>query len=159
MDWREHISKAYAAFSAGDDSQTTTVFREPASPAEIFDAEQRLNFPFPKSLRELLSQTNGFGEEMFIQSELTGIDLGSFFLSTTEIVECTSCFRHSGLASNIDFEEMLFVGDFHVDGIHFAIRKGEDQVFAWYPMERMFRPLASDLPSFISGWLSGDIPI
>ena len=157
MNWREYISKAYATYSAGCDFETVPVFFEPAPPTDIPYAEQQLGLLFPEDLRELLAQTNGFGEDMILKDGPANINLGSFFLSTSEIIDYTIYYRESGLSSNI--HEMIFVGDSHVDGICFAIKKSASTIYAWYPSELVFRPLAPSLQDFIFGWLSGTLSI
>lgn len=53
----------------------------------------------------------------------------------------------------------LEVGGPGVDGISFALKKEEEGVFAYYPVDREFAWKAKDGASLISGWLEGSITV
>ena len=53
----------------------------------------------------------------------------------------------------------LEVGGPGVDGISFALKKAEEGVFAYYPIDREFVWKAKDGASLISGWLDGSITV
>jgi hypothetical protein len=53
----------------------------------------------------------------------------------------------------------LEVGGPGVDGISFVLKKEEDGVFAYYPIERAFVWKAKDGASLISGWIAGTITV
>jgi hypothetical protein len=159
VNWREHISQAYATYSVDKDYLIKPVFREPAPQDVMLAAEQSVGSPFTEELRDLLSQTDGFGEEMILKEGRLDVDLGPYIFRASEIAEFTNGFRQSKLTSNIAFQEMIFIGTPHADGIFFALRRGESAVYAWYPMDRAFQPLAANLQDFIFGWLSGALSI
>jgi hypothetical protein len=157
MDWLQHIRSAYATTQTEYDAKP--VFFSPAPQSEIVEAESRLGSKFSHDLCDLLCQTNGVGEEMTFQNGISASDLGFFVFNVQEIIEVTDYYRHSGLATNIDFGEMIFFGTPHTDGIYFAERKNENTIYAWYPSELEFRSISPNLPSFISDWLSGNLSI
>jgi hypothetical protein len=157
MDWLKFIRQAYTA--KDDDYGSQPIFYPSASEEEILEVERNLGFLLPQYLRELLSQTNGLGEEMVFGDARTPVELGNFFLNTKEIVEFTKYYRQSGLSANIDFNEVIFFGNMHVDGIYLAIRRTENTIYAWYPIELEFRAIASNMFDLITGWLSGKLAI
>jgi len=158
MDWKALISKAYNN-SSDRDLELKPVFYHPASEDDIYQVEQALGRQIHPMLRDLLLEINGFGEEMFFEDGQKRVDLGSFLLTTTEIVEYTLYYRSSGLDTNVDFNEMVFFGDTHVDGVYFALRAGEDGIYEWDPYEAEFRLLSGNLKDFMADWLSGKLSI
>lgn len=159
MNWRELVISAYAEYMTRYEWQTTPVFYEPAPQAEIANVESHIGCSLPEELREFLSQTNGFGEETIFDDDSTAFDLGSFMFRASEVADSTDEFRHSDLTSNIPFQEMIFIGTMHVDGIYIACRSGEHTIYVWYPMDRAFKPMAPNLEEFLSGWISGSLLI
>jgi hypothetical protein len=53
----------------------------------------------------------------------------------------------------------LGIGGPGVDGISWALRKGEEGVFAHYPIEKRFEWKAKDVESLIAGWIQGQITV
>ena len=51
------------------------------------------------------------------------------------------------------------VGSAGVDGIVFAIRKDQEGVYAFYPIDREFIRKADDLSALVVGWRSGSITV
>jgi hypothetical protein len=58
-----------------------------------------------------------------------------------------------------DCDSWLEIGGPGVDGILWALRRGEDGVFAHYPIEGRFEWKAKDVESLIIGWLEGRITV
>jgi hypothetical protein len=159
MNWRELVISAYAEGMSRSKWQTTPVFHEPAPRTEIANVESHIGCPLPEELREFLSQTNGFSEEVISDDSSSAFDLGPFMFRASEIADNTDEFRHSDLASDIPFQEMIFIGTMHVDGICVACRSGERMIYVWYPIDQAFKPMAPNLQAFLSGWISGSLLI
>ena len=53
----------------------------------------------------------------------------------------------------------LDVGGPGVDGISFTLRRREEGIFAYYPIEREFVWKAKDGESLVAGWLAGTIKV
>ncbi len=157
MNWRKYFSDAYLANVENIDQ--TPVFFPPASDSEFSEAEQCLGTKLPDELQDLLAQTNGVGEKLTLADRQIASDLGRFLFSTPEIAQITIEFRKSDLPTDLPFNEMLFFGTPHVDGIYFAIKQGENIIYAWYPSEQVFRPIASTLKNFIYEWLSDKLSL
>jgi hypothetical protein len=56
-------------------------------------------------------------------------------------------------------DNWLEVGGPGVDGISFVLKRGEQGVFAYYPIEREFVWKARDAESLIAGWLASTISV
>jgi len=157
MDWKEFISHAYQSSPEDDeweDAERNPIFYPPASFADIRQLELAMHMELPQLLKELLLTTNGFGEVLVFADGREDISYGTVLLNTKEIEEYTSYFRSSGFDTNIEFKEMVFFATPGVDGIYFSVRKNEETIYAWYPMDRAFQPVSSNLSDFIFDWLS-----
>lgn len=53
----------------------------------------------------------------------------------------------------------LEVGGPGVDGISFALRRGEEGIFAYYPFDGEFVWKAKDGESLVAGWIAGTIKV
>ena len=53
----------------------------------------------------------------------------------------------------------LEIGGPGVDGISWALKRGENGVFAYYPIENLFLWKAKDVESLLVGWRDGDITV
>ncbi len=155
MDWKEFIRGVYKENQAR--AGLKPVFRPPASEDDLLAAEDALGVVFPAPLRELLSQADGFTEELLPGSSRERTDGGSVLMAVDEIVEATAYHRNSVLRSNIFITEMVFFLDARMNGIYFAIRVIREEIYAWDPKTSKFRPVAGSLEEFLRGWLSGSI--
>ncbi len=55
--------------------------------------------------------------------------------------------------------EFLVVGRSGCDGIEFGYRKGQDGLWAYYPIGQEFTRVAPNISSLVEGWLSGSITV
>ncbi|MFO0876266.1 MAG: hypothetical protein U0840_02745 [Gemmataceae bacterium] len=58
-----------------------------------------------------------------------------------------------------DERQFLVIGGPGVDGIDWGYRRGHTGLWAWYPIEARFVPLAPTAQALLQGWLSGAITV
>jgi hypothetical protein len=58
-----------------------------------------------------------------------------------------------------DERQFLVIGGPGVDGIDWGYRRGQTGLWAWYPIDAEFVPLAPTAQALLQGWLSGTITV
>jgi hypothetical protein len=135
----------YANISANtDDLWHSSAWRPPAAVLEWIST-QHSGFELGDYL-QVLGESNGLGE-VFAQG--------------------TECFVHNMLLilaeEALDVSEKEFggkalaIGYAGVDGILFLLQPSRLEVFAYYPMDEEFKPLAGSLPEFLRKCAAGEV--
>lgn len=151
MNWRKFIQEACAFNDV--DPKTEPIFYPPALPEDLIGLQQSISFALPQTLQELLLQTNGVGERI-VWNEQRISDLELVIFSLKAIKENTLASRSGEWRANLDIDEMCFIGSPYVDGIYFAIRKGEDSIYEWDPYVSEFSVVAPNFEIFVQEFLS-----
>ena len=53
----------------------------------------------------------------------------------------------------------LYIGRAGTDGIEFVYRRDMPGIWAYYPIDDDYQPLADTIDEFVSGWTSGQIKV
>lgn len=129
----------------------TAVFREPASPGTILEAEAQLGAPMPDELRDLLRETDGlegeYGLDLVWTAERVGTD-NARFRSDPDFAELY-----------MTFEGLLFFADAG-NGDQFAISlRGPQDIFVWNHEDDSRTWVASTVMNFLRAWMTGELSV
>lgn len=142
--WREML--------LGLDSQLA--FTDPASAADLRNAERALGLPIPTELASLLRESNGVSDPYG-----TGL-----IWALDRIVSVNATFRSSPDFAQLymPFDSLLFFADAgNGDQFAFPITPAgtREDVFVWNHEDDSRRWYASSLEQYLGWWLSGDYPV
>jgi hypothetical protein len=155
MEWRRFIEESYA----DRPSDVRPAFREGASPVRLAELESALGLRLPAPLREILSQTDGVGVEMFLHDKWTRTD--SDVWSCDQLEKRNSSIRADSDGPppppGADGVTPLYFAKPGVEGIVFAFfvhpSSAEDPaVYAYYPIEKAWRLISPTLEVHLRGW-------
>jgi hypothetical protein len=147
--WRELITALTSDQKPIGDLHPGPGFAEGATKEQISKVELGFGVQLPESLASLLSESNG-----------VQVSFGQHLIwNTDEILRANHREQYDQEASN-----MLFFGDAGVDGIWFGFEvigghTANNQVYAWYPIDKRRELKAPSLRQFIEGWLSGKLKV
>jgi hypothetical protein len=154
--WREMISVLTADEQPIGDLKPGPDLFAGATPDQLASVEQYLRCRLPRSLTDLLEESNGvlvtFGQHMI--------------WNTDELVQYNlpGCVIPSFQTDSPVNQRLLFFGDAGVDGIQFGFLVTADDtvsedVYAWYPISNEHIYKASSLRDYIQSWLSGRMTV
>lgn len=156
MDWKEYILKSLIHL----DPETSLEFGPPVSASALRELMEQLQLEaLPPSLVDFYLQTDG------VEEYLDGVKTGALIWPVARLLDENLSCRSvaSSVSSDQGFDHLLFFADAgNGDLFGFIAVNGSFEhapIVVWNHEDDCRNRVASDLESFIAGWMSGAIKL